>query len=82
MKKILMFGTDWCPHCVDAKPKFNKLKGKFKNAEFEFINCETNPEIEAQFNIEAYPSYYLVDEENGIRKELKGIEDIKAHLRF
>jgi len=82
MKKVLMFGTDWCPHCIDAKPKFNKLKAKFKNVDFQFVNCETNPEIEAQYEVKAYPCYYLVDEENGIRKELDSIEDIKAALRF
>jgi glutaredoxin 3 len=33
--KVIIYGTTWCPHCIDAKQFF-----KEKNIEFEFINVD------------------------------------------
>jgi thiol-disulfide isomerase/thioredoxin len=66
-----MFGVDWCPHCVSAKPEFEKLKatiGDRVNA--VFVNPEKDAAAASGFQIDGYPTFYLV--QNGQKRKYSG----------
>jgi thiol-disulfide isomerase/thioredoxin len=58
-----MFGVDWCPHCVKAKPIFESagstvtIGGHVVN--FRYVNPETDKEAAKGFAIDGYPTFYL-----------------------
>jgi len=59
-----MYYTEWCGYCKKAKPEWNKLTDEYngKNANGKTIiitkiNCEENPEIAKQEQIEGYPTF-------------------------
>ncbi|EKD93829.1 MAG: hypothetical protein ACD_28C00052G0004 [uncultured bacterium] len=50
---MIMYGTDWCPHCQEQKEMFG--------AAFEFIdyvNCDFNKELCEAKNVTKYPTWY------------------------
>ena len=64
--KFIMFGVDWCPHCVKAKPEFQAL-GPTQTigghaVQLQVINPETeeNPYKE-KVKISGYPTVVLLD---------------------
>ena len=66
-----MFGVDWCPHCVSAKPEFEKLKetiGDRVNA--VFVNPEKDAAAASGFQIDGYPTFYLV--KDGQKRKYSG----------
>ena len=64
--KLIMFGVDWCPHCVKAKPEFQAIGPKQTigghAVELQVINPETeeNPYKE-KVKISGYPTVVLLD---------------------
>ena len=64
--KFIMFGVDWCPHCVKAKPEFQALGPKQtiagRDVDLQVINPETdeNPYKE-KVKISGYPTVVLLD---------------------
>lgn len=69
--EILLFSTDWCPHCKSAKPEWEQVKteydGKVVNGYsilFTDVNCTNeSPEVEKmmnQYKIEGYPTIKLL----------------------
>jgi thiol-disulfide isomerase/thioredoxin len=69
---VALFYADWCPHCVNFKPIFdkakemmekktcnaNKLKGK--NLRFVKVDCEAYPALAKQYNVNGYPTVKLI----------------------
>jgi len=63
-----MFGVDWCPHCVSAKPHFEKLKETIGDrVNVVFVNPEKNAQAASGFQIDGYPTFYLVKDGQKIR---------------
>ena len=64
--KLIMFGVDWCPNCVKAKPEFQALGPTQTIAghavDLQVINPETeeNPYKE-KVKISGYPTVVLLD---------------------
>ena len=64
--KFVMFGVDWCPHCVKAKPEFEALGATQtigeKVVQMQVINPEKdeNPYKES-VKISGYPTVVLLD---------------------
>ena len=69
--ELLLFYTDWCPHCTSAKPEWNSFKEEYKTKEvngfkitFNEINCtKETPESESmmeKYKVEGYPTIKLV----------------------
>lgn len=69
--EILIFKTDWCPHCTSAKPAWDDIvrqyDGKTVNGyrlHFTEVNCtDETPEIEAKMNeygVEGFPTIKMV----------------------
>jgi thiol-disulfide isomerase/thioredoxin len=69
--ELLLFYTDWCPHCIAAKPEWNKFKEEYKSQTvngyklvFNEVNCtKESPESEKmmeKYGVEGYPTIKLV----------------------
>lgn len=80
------FWVEWCPHCKTAKPEWDKLKAEYSNKPingykviFTDIDCtKTTAEIEKQmdlYNIEAYPTFKLIKDNQVIDFDAKPIKD-------
>ena len=59
-----MYMTEWCPHCVSAKPHWAKISDMFngktvngKKILITSVDCEKFPEIAKQQNIGGYPTF-------------------------
>lgn len=76
--EVLFFFAEWCPHCKNAKPEWNKFKeeyeGKVLNG-WEIkcveINCtdennETSNKMIAEYNVDSYPTIIMVVGNNKI----------------
>ena len=66
---VYFFYVDWCPHCKTAKPKVQEFKKNNSHVNVEEVNCEENKELAKKFNVKAYPTVYLVNNEE--KTELK-----------
>jgi thiol-disulfide isomerase/thioredoxin len=76
--KFVMYGVDWCPHCVSAKPEFAKL-GSTKTIggkvfEFQLVNPESaEGKVFAEGkDIRGFPTFHLYDSEGHLVKEYEG----------
>lgn len=58
-----MFGVDWCPHCVSAKPIFESMGSTVtiggSSVGLQVINPEKDPRAAEGFEISGYPTFYL-----------------------
>jgi len=58
-----MFGVDWCPHCVKAKPLFESLGPTTtiggQSVTCRYVNPESDKAAAKGFEIEGYPTFYL-----------------------
>jgi thiol-disulfide isomerase/thioredoxin len=61
--RFTMFGVDWCPHCVAAKPIFESLGSTVtidgKTVALRYVNPEKEKEAAAGFQIDGYPTFVL-----------------------
>ena len=61
--RFTMFGVDWCPHCVSAKPKFESLGPTTTigghAVQCRYVNPESDKAAAAGFAIDGYPTFYL-----------------------
>lgn len=65
-KGLVMYGTDWCPHCQNQKALFGS---SFENV--NFVNCDFN-EAECNTNgVTGYPTWKL-----GIQK-FSGVQSLE-----
>jgi len=80
-----MFGVDWCPHCTSAKPEFLALGSTKtiggKSVEMRFVNPENEPEAAEGFEIEGYPTLYLV-QSSGQKVKYQGQRTTDGFLQF
>jgi thiol-disulfide isomerase/thioredoxin len=72
--KFYMFGVDWCPHCVSAKPLFEGMGPTVtidgKSVALQYVNPEKEPQAAAGFEIDGYPTFYL--EKDGRKLKYSG----------
>ncbi len=58
-----MFGVDWCPHCVKAKPLFESLGPTVTigghAVTLRYINPEQQKDVAKDYVIEGYPTFYF-----------------------
>ena len=59
---IKLYYADWCPHCIDFKPIWNKLKSNYNNINFIDVDC-TNKQPNLSF-INGFPTIALFDSNN------------------
>lgn len=54
---LVMYGTDWCPHCQDQKQMFEDA------FEFiEFVNCDFNKTTCQSLGVTGYPTWFYQGE--------------------
>jgi thiol-disulfide isomerase/thioredoxin len=69
--EIMLFYTDWCPHCKTAKPEWEQVKAEYDGKKihgytiiFTEVNCTNDsPDVEKMLNtykVEGYPTIKLV----------------------
>ena len=87
---VALFYADWCPHCVEFKPKFNEAKASFngqkgktgKKLKFVLVDCEEYKELAKEFDVSGYPTVNIIDGK-GTAKEYNGertFEGLKKYL--
>lgn len=84
--KMVMYGVDWCPHCVEAKPKFEALGPKVtiggKTVTCQVINPEKEPDAVAGKKISGYPTFHLYDAAGNLVEEYSGPREKAGFLAF
>ena len=83
--RFVMYGVDWCPHCVKAKPEFEAL-GATKTIGGKTVECAVvNPEKEPEKlkgKVEGYPTIHLYDGQGGLVKEYAGPRTTAGFEKF
>jgi thiol-disulfide isomerase/thioredoxin len=80
--EIMLFSTDWCPHCKTAKPEWEQVKAEYNGKQihgytiiFTEVNCTNeSPDVEKMMNtykIEGYPTIKLVKDNQIIDYDAK-----------
>ena len=74
--KMVMYGVDWCPHCVSSKPEFEALGATKtiggKVIEFQVVNPEKDKAAAEGKDIRGYPTFHLYDSSGKLVKEYEG----------
>jgi thiol-disulfide isomerase/thioredoxin len=69
-----MFGVDWCPHCVSAKPEFESLGSTVTigghAVQLRVVNPEKDKAAAEGYDIQGFPTFYL--DANGSRMKYQG----------
>jgi thiol-disulfide isomerase/thioredoxin len=83
--KFVMYGVDWCPHCVKAKPEFAALGSTKtiggKTVELVVVNPEKEPE-KVKEKVEGYPTFHLYDAQGKLVKEYGGPRTTAGFEKF
>jgi thiol-disulfide isomerase/thioredoxin len=72
---FVMYGVDWCPHCVKAKPEFAALGTTKTIGGAQVALMDVNPEKEPEKvkgKVEGYPTFHLYDAQGSLLKEYGG----------
>jgi thioredoxin-related protein len=77
--KFVMYGVDWCPHCVTAKEKLKDVLGSIKTIggkvfDIQLVNPET-PEgkvVAEGKDIRGFPTFHLYDSKGNLIQEYEG----------
>ncbi len=82
--QFIMYGVDWCPHCVKAKPDFESL-GKTISTSGGVVRCEVvNPEKEPEkilSKVDGFPTFHLYAD-GKLAKEYNGPRTKDGYLSF
>jgi len=82
--QFMMFGVPWCPHCVAAKPEFEKLGSTAtigaRNVAFVYVNPEENPTAASGYEIDGYPTFFLI--KDGQRMKYSGARNHDGFQAF
>lgn len=86
--KCKLYYANWCGHCQNFKPVWNKIIDKYKNNSkitIETIDCDANKEICDAKQIKGFPTIQLekgnkIIEYNGSRTESSVSEFIEKNL--
>lgn len=79
-------GVNWCGYCKNAKPEWEKFMQQLQDKEVKgvtarYVDCESQPDVAAQFDVKSYPTFILV-KANGERVPYEGTRSADAFLAF
>lgn len=65
---IILFKTEWCPHCKSAMPEWNNFKTYVDNInntndyqiKLSVVDCDAKPKLAEKYEIEGYPTIKLI----------------------
>ena len=74
--QIVVFVTEWCPHCKNMRQyswtdkRVVKSMGKYHSGKPAYIICNKpqNRYLVEEFDIERYPTVVIMDEDHNIKK--------------
>ena len=79
-----MFGVDWCPHCVSAKPIFQSLGPTVtigdNTVSLRYVNPEDDKAASAGYEIDGFPTFYL--EKAGTKTKYTGPRTAEGFQQF
>ena len=80
---FVLYYVNWCPHCRDVKPEWDKLEqdNDLNNIVIKKINCEENEKITEEKNIEGFPTIQL-EYTNGKVKAYEGERTYRGFKEF
>lgn len=84
--EILVFTTDWCPHCTAAKPAIEDIERQYNNTTVNGhkiiitrVDCtDESPEVEAKMNelgVEGFPTIKMIKDGQVIEFDAKPTKD-------
>ncbi len=76
VKVIIDFYATWCGPCKVISPKFEEYSEKFTNLKFVKIDVDNSPELAKKFEIQAMPTFKVVENGNVV-DELVGANPAK-----
>ncbi len=83
---FVMYYADWCGHCRNTKPEFNKLGSTKtiggKTVSIVAVNADENKELCEKRNIRGYPTIHLYDPRGELVKEYSGQRDHDSFVQF
>lgn len=61
---LVMFHTDWCPHCVELIPEWNKLASKNEENCVAHVQCDWDEceDLCNIYKIRSYPTVLLLED--------------------
>lgn len=63
--EFILFHVDWCGHCKNTVPEFNKIVGSRDDVDIKLLNAEKEgKERAAELEIEGYPTIMLIKDGN------------------
>lgn len=80
MKKVIMFGANWCGPCRMSKPVFNSLKETKTSYQYEFVDIDENPVMATNFNVTAVPTFVITENDVEVSRVLGDITKLKQIL--
>ncbi len=83
-QELILFKADWCGHCKNFKPVWEKLTGDFNKVEYD---ADKDKSIIARykeegFPIQGYPTIMLKDKKTNTMVEYNGNRDESSLLDF
>ena len=82
--KLYFFFAEWCGHCKNFKPEWQKLKNMSNlGVQFEEVDCSDNrnvPSLAKEHNVRGFPTLILVNGNNNVTYE--GNRDAESIAQF
>lgn len=76
-KDLLVVGAAWCPYCVKLKSHIEQNPEIVKQYDFEYIDIDNHPELKQKFNLDAYPTSFIFDDNKKMLSKFKGFQPNK-----
>jgi thiol-disulfide isomerase/thioredoxin len=88
--QFIMFYADWCGHCKQAKPQFEKLmndstysKIDGKSVYYKMMNGDQVDEsVKAQYGVSGYPTFILVRNASDKGTTYSGQRDLTSFVSY
>lgn len=80
MRKVLMFGANWCSPCRASKPVFNSLKETKPEYEYQIVDVDENHDLATKFDISSVPTFIVLENETVVDKIVGNVMKLKEIL--
>lgn len=77
---LYLFKADWCPHCKQFLPLWNKLSKKYNHIDYKTMDSEKNRKQIQQWEVTGYPT--IIYKINNKAIEYNGPRTIKDLSEF
>lgn len=72
---LLDFSATWCGPCQQIAPLVHELEATYKNQiNFIYVDVDDDPEMASNFDINAVPTFVLIDAQGNIVDRIEGAD--------